>query len=135
MDRIWSGFTLTLVLLIAIGTAIGLGLARMGVDDPELALVPAVIILWLIDGTAGGLAGLIAASIVAWFFFLPPSWSFRISSLSEFGELVLFVCVIGFVCYVIQGQKNRIAELLDDNLALNRRLLEREALSARSTDR
>ena len=31
MDRIWSGFTLTLVLLIAIGTAIGLGLARMGV--------------------------------------------------------------------------------------------------------
>jgi K+-sensing histidine kinase KdpD len=123
-----------LVVLMTVATAIGLGLKRLGVDDPELALVPAVILLWLIDGLGGGISAVIVATGIAWYIFLPPQWSFRIADASELWELIIYVAVTGFICYVIEGQKKRITELLADNLALNRRLLERQAARIPSAD-
>ena len=126
MKRIFSGFAITLILLVGLGTAAGLGLARLGVDDPEMALLPVVVIAWLIDGIAGGLAGIVLAALAGWFFFVPPAWSFHIPEIGSAMSFALYLIVMAFVCYVVQGQKNRIAELLDDNLALNRRLLEND---------
>lgn len=134
VGRLWSGFALTLILLMAVATAIGLGLKQIGVDDPELALVPAVVVLWLIDGVGGGIAAVIVATVIAWYIFLPPQWSFRIADGAEVWELVIYVAVTCFVCSVIQGQKKRITELLADNLALNRRLLERQGSRVPSAD-
>lgn len=134
MSRNWSGYALTLVVLMAIATAIGLGLKHLGVDDPELALVPAVIVLWLIDGIGGGICAVAIATAIAWYIFLPPQWSFRIADASELWELIIYVSVTAFICYVIEGQKKRITELLADNLALNRRLLERQGSRLPSAD-
>jgi len=119
---------------MAVATAIGLGLKHLGVDAPELALLPAVVVLWLIDGVAGGISAIIVATVIVWYVFLPPQWSFRIADVSELWELAIYVVVIGFICYVIEGQKKRITELLADNLALNRRLLERQGSRVSSTD-
>jgi K+-sensing histidine kinase KdpD len=131
VQRIFSGFAITLILLVGLSTAIGLGLARLGVDDPEMALLPAVVIAWLIDGIAGGLTGIALATISGWFFFMPPAWSFRVPDMGSSVSFLLYIAVTAFVCYVVQGQKNRIAELLDDNLALNRRLLDSDNGSRR----
>jgi len=134
VSRIWSGFALTLVLLMAFATAVGLGLRHLGVDDPELALVPAVVVLWLINGVGGGIFAVLVATVITWYIFLPPQWSFRIADSAELWELMIYVAVTCFVCYVIEGQKKRITGLLADNLALNRRLLERQTARMPSTE-
>jgi K+-sensing histidine kinase KdpD len=113
---------LVIGLSILLGTLVGLGLARLGVDDPEFALLPAVVVAWLIDGAAGGLVAILIATIATWFFFTPPTWTFHLPHLGDAMAFLLYFVVTIFVCFVIRAQKGRIEELLADNRTLSRAL-------------
>lgn len=105
-------------------TLAGFGLARLGVDDPEFALLPAVVAAWLIDGVVGGLITIAVAAIVAWFFFTPPVWTFQLPNFGDAMAFLLYIVVTAFVCVVVRAQKNRIDALLEDNRTLNRKLFD-----------
>jgi K+-sensing histidine kinase KdpD len=117
-----SAFLIGLSILLC--TGVGLGLARVGVDDPEFALLPAVVIAWLIDGATGGLIAIATATAAGWFFFTPPTWTFHLPNFGDAMAFLLYFVVTVFVCFVIRAQKDRIDELLEDNRTLNRKLFD-----------
>lgn len=118
------GFVIAIGFLMLVFTFIGLRLARLGVDDPEVALVPAVVIAWLLDGIGGGLFAVLVAALTAWFFFIPPTWAFALPNFGDLLSFSLFLVVTVFVCLVVQAQKERIQELVQDNRLLNRKLID-----------
>ena len=118
--------------LVIICSLIGVALDRMGVDDPEFALLPAIVGAWLLGDVTTGLLTISFSVVDAYFLFIPPEWSVRLPKLADAVSFLLYILVTAFVCYVIQGQKNRISELLDDNLQLQRRLLDRQRIDRAS---
>lgn len=89
-------------------------LCRFGVDHmlplgfPYVTFIPAVIIATFLCGTGPGILVAVLSFFAAWYFFLPPFYSFELTSLSVIG-LAFFILIAVVVLIII----DRLMKALD----------------------
>jgi PAS domain S-box-containing protein len=106
------------VALVATATAVraALGSAIPGLQF--ISLFPAVIATTLACGMAVGFFSVALGTICAWFFILPPTFSFRLESVQQVYVLLFFIVTAGAIVVIIGAM--RIA--IDQARRLNQRL-------------
>jgi two-component sensor histidine kinase len=122
-------------LCAAIGTVLGIAIDPYVVGVPFVTYSPAVIITALISGLVAGVfrAALSAAS--AWFFLLPPRWSFYIESSADVVEMLVFIFEALFYVVFIAGMRLSLERYREVSRSLEQRVEERSAALRESQDR
>src|SRR5215470_13638303 len=77
-------------LCAAIATALAVAIDPYVVGVPFVTFFPAIIIVALISGLGAGLFCVVLSTASAWFFLLPPRWSFAIENSTDLAEILLF---------------------------------------------
>src|ERR1700754_3506751 len=78
---------------ISIMALIALSLTSMQVEAPYLLLLLGTLTASVIGGSSAGLVAVVLATLVTWFFFIPPVWSFARPSAGDALTIVLFLLV------------------------------------------
>ncbi len=86
-------------------------LADTGVRVPYIALLPALVVCCDVYGLRVALWMTAASSIVAWYVFVEPIMSLGLPSLSDAVQLLCFVAVAAFVCWVLSVYRAEILRL------------------------
>jgi PAS domain S-box-containing protein len=97
----WAAY-LAAIALIAAALLLRLAVGPQLHNMPVLTFYPAVILAAFLGGMTAGLFAVALAALTAWFFFLPPAYSFRIADTSHAVALILFV-LIGTINVAIVG--------------------------------
>jgi K+-sensing histidine kinase KdpD len=103
--------TIVVGALVTFAVFAGFLLAKTGVNTPYLALLPAVVLCCDFYGFRYSLWAAIAGTVSAWYFFVTPVWTFEPPSLGDFVQLVSFLGVTLFACWVIEEQRRYIRQL------------------------
>jgi len=88
----WPAY-LAAAVLVAVALLLRLVLGPLLHHLPILTFYPTVILATFLGGLASGLLAVALATLAAWFFFLSPEFSFRITELGHAIGLILFVLV------------------------------------------
>jgi PAS domain S-box-containing protein len=96
------------VVLVATATAgrVALGSAIPGVQF--ISLFPAVIATALICGMTAGFFSVAMGAVCAWFFILPPTFSFRLESVQKVYLLLFFVVIASAIVLIIGAMRTAI---------------------------
>lgn len=115
---------------LLVGLAIGVRLLLGDVlpRAPYVTIFAAVIIATYIGGLGPGLLAVVLGGLGAWYFLLPPAYSFEFEDRDGPVSLLIYLCVAGFQCLVINwliGIAEQNASLADRNDLLLRELQHR----------
>lgn len=118
---------LGLGLFIALGSIsttalIALSLTSMQVEAPYLLLLLGILAATMIGGASAGLIAIVLATLITWFFFIPPVWSFALPSTGDTLTIVLFLLVAVALTRLCHRQREMIDELSATNATLRRQL-------------
>ena len=119
---------LLLDLFIAIGsisitTVIALLLTSMDADAPYLVLLLGTLAAAIIGGPGAGLISILLATLVTWYYFVPPAWSFALPNRGDILTIVLFLIVAIVPARLYYRQRKIIDELNAANVTLRQQLL------------
>lgn len=117
---------------ISITTIIALALTPMNVDAPYLVLLLGTLAAAMMGGWRAGWIAIVLATLVAWYIFIPPAWSFALAERGEVLTVVLFLVVAFVPARLYYRQRQTIDELNAANVTLRQQLLRmgRPALDA-----
>jgi PAS domain S-box-containing protein len=105
--------------LVATGTALRVALGSKLPGVQFISLFPAVIATTLVCGVEAGVFAVAMATICAWYFLLPPTFSFRLESIQQVYVLAFFVCVASVIVTAIGGMRQAIEQVRRLNLSLD----------------
>jgi K+-sensing histidine kinase KdpD len=108
---------------ISITTIVALVLMSMNADVPYLVLLLGTLGAAMIGGSRTGLLAVLLATLVAWYYFVPPSWSFALPSPGNVLTLALFLVVALVPARLYYRQRRIIDELNAANVTLRQQLL------------
>jgi K+-sensing histidine kinase KdpD len=108
---------------ISIMALIALSLTSMQVEAPYLLLLLGTLTASVIGGSSAGLIAVVLATLVTWFFFIPPVWSFARPSAGDALTIVLFLLVAFASTRLYYRQRRIIDELNAANVTLRQQLL------------
>jgi K+-sensing histidine kinase KdpD len=119
---------LLLDLFIAIGsvsitTIAALALMSIGTDIPYLVLLLGTLAAAMLGGSRAGWIAILLATVVTWYYFVPPPWSFALPHLGDVLTLVLFLVVALAPARLYYRQRQIIDELNAANVTLRQQLL------------
>ena len=115
--------TIVAVGSISITALIALSLTSMHVGAPYLLLLLGTLAAAMIGGSAAGLIAIALATVVTWFFFIPPVWSFALPSRGDALTIALFLLVAFASTRLYYRQRKTIDELNAANVTLRQQLL------------
>ena len=115
--------TIVAVGSISITALIALSLTSMHVGAPYLLLLLGTLAAAMIGGSAAGLIAIALATVVTWFFFIPPVWSFAPPSSGDALTIGLFLLVAFASTRLYYRQRKIIDELNAANVTLRQQLL------------
>ena len=105
------------VLCVAVALALRLPLAFVDAElVPFSTLFPAVLLAAVLGGEFAGLLALVLALLSAWYFILPPAFSFALERRSDFVNLGLFG-LSGALMVLIGGTLRRASDRYSEALA------------------
>jgi two-component system sensor histidine kinase KdpD len=108
---------------IAITSLIALSLSSMQVEAPYLLLLLGNLAAAMIGGADAGVFAILLATLVTWFFFIPPVWSFTLPSRGDALTIALFLLVAFALSRLYYRQRRIIDELNATNVTLRQQLL------------
>jgi len=108
---------------ISVTALIALSLTAMHVEAPYLLLLLGTLAAAMIGGSGAGLSAIVLATVVTWFFFIPPVWSFAPPSRGHALTIVLFLLVAFASTRLYYRQRKTIDELNAANVTLRQQLL------------
>jgi K+-sensing histidine kinase KdpD len=97
-------------------------LAGSGVQAPYLAFLFAVAAAAVWGGGTAGVCAAVFSSLLTWFFFIPPVWSFAPPSLAGALTVALLFGIALLVTHMWQRQRRTIDELTDTVVELRSKL-------------
>ena len=83
-------------------------------DVPFITLFPAILIAALLGGLQVGLVVAILSFVAAWYFFIPPTGSWRIGTFAGFLTLLMFCVTAGIQLFVIETLNRTVDRLSDE---------------------
>jgi K+-sensing histidine kinase KdpD len=110
-------------LIAGICTCVGLSallaieLARMEVNAPYQAFLPAIVLCCLLYGFGGAIIAVLLSALSLWYFFIPPG-GFTLPDYAHAGHLLIFLGVAMFVCRIITRQRQANDQLVQENFEL-----------------
>jgi len=103
----FSAYLLAAV-LVATATALRVALGSAVPGAQFILLFPAVIATTLICGMAAGFFSVAMGAVCAWFFILPPIFSFRLESVQQIYVLLFFVVIASAIVVIIGAMRTAI---------------------------
>jgi len=122
-------------LCAAIATALAVAIDPYVVGVPFVTFFPAIIIVALISGLGAGLFCVVLSTASAWFFLLPPRWSFAIENSTDLAEILLFIVEAVFYVILIAGMRLSIERYRELSRNLEQRVEERTVALRESQER
>lgn len=119
--HLWLGLFIALG-SISISALIALSLTSMHVEAPYLMLLLGILAATMIGGSTAGLIAIVLATLITWFFFIPPVWSFALPSAGDALTIVLFLLVAVTSTRLYYRQREMIDELNATNATLRQQL-------------
>lgn len=116
-ERSWGAYGLALA-LVALATSARVALAPWLVGVQFITLFPAVIVTTFLCGMAAGFYAVALATLSAWYFILPPVYSFRLEEPASAVALGFFVMVASVDVVLIGALRNAAIRLRDFNATL-----------------
>jgi K+-sensing histidine kinase KdpD len=115
----------SIVAIAAIGfvAIVGLQLSSFDIEGSYLLFLPGVIMAVAVGGGVAGVIAIFFASVLTWFFFIPPLWSFAVPSIRGGVTLLLYVAVSILFCRIYYSQRRTIDELASSNVSLQAKLV------------
>jgi len=108
---------------IAITGLIALSLTRMQVEAPYLLLLLGIFAAAMMGGPSAAICAIVLATLVTWFFFIPPVWSFVLPSRGDAVTIILFLLIALASTRIYYRQRKTIDELNAANVTLRQQLL------------
>jgi K+-sensing histidine kinase KdpD len=108
---------------ISLTSLIALSLTNLHVEAPYWLLLLGTLAAAIIGGAGAGLTAIVLATIVTWFFFIPPVWSFALPSRGDALTIAIFLLVAFASTRLYYRQRKIIDELNATNVTLRRQLL------------
>jgi K+-sensing histidine kinase KdpD len=105
-----------------VGAIIALLLGSYGVQAPYLVFLLSVVVALAWGGRTAGVCAAVFASLLTWFFFMPPVWSFRLPSVPDAFTVGLVLAVALLVTLMWGRQRRLIDELTDATIDLRAKL-------------
>jgi K+-sensing histidine kinase KdpD len=108
---------------VSITAIVALVLTSLSADAPYLVLLLGTLAAAMMGGSGAGLMAILLATLVTWFFFIPPAWSFALPSRADALTIVLFLLVALASTRLYYRQRKIIDELNAANVTLRQQLL------------
>jgi two-component system sensor histidine kinase KdpD len=108
---------------VSVTTIIALVLTSMNADGPYLVLLLGTLAAAMLGGSRAGWIAIALATLVTWYYFVPPPWSFTLPNLGDVLTLVLFLVVALAPARLYYRQRQIIDELNAANVTLRQQLL------------